>query len=208
MSQAARIRPVTSGFDPGHRSDGKRTDPLKLGFWIFLGSECLFFASLIGTYLSLHDRSLSGPLPREVYDIPLTTLSSFVLLISSLTMALAVAAIQHADVKAMEKWLAATAALGLIFLGFQAYEFTTFVHEGLTLTSSIFGASFYTLTGFHGAHVAIGVLWLLSMLWYSRRGGIPPTKAVKVEVAGLYWHFVDVVWIAIFTVVYLLEFAG
>lgn len=181
---------------------------LKLGFWIFLASECVFFASLIGTYLSLHGRSHSGPMPHEIFDLPLTTVSSFVLLMSSLTMVLAVAAIKQADLKAMQRWLAATAVLGLVFLGFQAYEFTTFAGEGLTLTSSIFGSSFYTLTGFHGFHVAIGVLWLLSALVYSLRGGISQRQATKIEVAGLYWHFVDVVWIVIFTVVYLIEAAG
>ncbi len=185
----------------------EKPDQLKLGFWIFLASECVFFASLIGSYLSLFDRAHSGPKPMEVFDIPLTTVSSFVLLTSSLTMVLAVAAIQHADVKAMQKWLLATVALGLVFLGFQAYEFTHFYHEGLTLTTSVFGSGFFTLTGFHGFHVLIGVIWLGVMYVYSLRGGITPAKAVKVEVAGLYWHFVDVVWIAIFTLVYLLQAA-
>ena len=208
--------PVTGHLDAGERAAAAHgaahetalgVDNLKLGFWIFLASECVFFASLIGTYLTSYRSRLAGPGPDEVFNLTLTTVSTFDLLMSSLTMVLAVAAIGRGDVRQMRLWLALTALLGLIFLGFQAYEFTEFVHKGLTLTSSVFGASFYTLTGFHGAHVAIGVLWLLTLLVYSFLGGITPDKALKVEVAGLYWHFVDVVWIVIFTVVYLMEAA-
>lgn len=206
MSDALRMERSEIGHPVAHEA-GAKVDQLKLGFWIFLGSECVFFASLIGTYLSLHGRQLSGPSPLDVFNIPLTTVSSFVLLMSSFTMVLAVAAIQNADVKAMRKWLLYTSLLGIVFLAFQVVEFATFYQEGLSLTGSIFGATFFTLTGFHGMHVAIGVLWLLSVFGYSLKGGITPEKAVKIELVGLYWHFVDVVWIAIFTVVYLFEVA-
>lgn len=206
MSDALRYGLTEIGHPSAGDSAGK-VDKLKLGFWIFLGSECVFFASLIGTYLALRGRQVSGPAPMDIFDIPMTTVSSFVLLMSSFTMVLAVAAIQNADVKAMRKWLLSTALLGIVFLGFQVFEFASFYHEGLSLTGGIFGATFFTLTGFHGLHVAIGVLWLLSVFGYSLKGGITPEKAVKVELAGLYWHFVDVVWIAIFTVVYLFEVA-
>jgi len=206
VSDALRVERSEIGRPVTHET-GAKVDQLKLGFWIFLGSECVFFASLIGTYLSLHGRQVSGPGPLDVFNITLTTVSSFVLLMSSFTMVLAVSAIHNADVKAMRKWLLYTSLLGLVFLGFQVFEFASFYHEGLTLTGSIFGATFFTLTGFHGAHVAIGVLWLLSVFGYSLKGGITPSSAVKVELAGLYWHFVDIVWIAIFTVVYLLEVA-
>ncbi|MEJ2238140.1 MAG: heme-copper oxidase subunit III, partial [Gemmatimonadales bacterium] len=102
-------------------------------------------------------------------------------------------------------WLATTAGLGLVFLGFQAYEFTTFVHEGLTLQTNLFGSTFFTLTGFHGGHVFVGVIWLLTLLVRSFQDKLGPDKAMNVEIAGLYWHFVDVVWIVIFTVVYLIQ---
>ena len=102
-------------------------------------------------------------------------------------------------------WLASTAFLGLVFLGFQVYEFTSFVHEGLTLQTNLFGSTFFVLTGTHGAHVLVGVIWLLTLLVLSFRGKLGPDKAMNVEIAGLYWHFVDVVWIVIFTVVYLLQ---
>ena len=179
-------------------------DSVKLAMWGFLGSECLFFGSLISTYLLYRNRVLDGPKPSDVYDIPFTSVSSFVLLMSSLTMVLALAAIQRGDHRALRLWLFATAFLGMVFIGGQIYEFTTFVEEGLTLSTSTFGSSFFVLTGFHGAHVTIGILMLLSLASMSFLGRLPQDQARKVELVGLYWHFVDVVWIVIFTVVYLI----
>jgi heme/copper-type cytochrome/quinol oxidase subunit 3 len=172
--------------------------------WTFIGSECMFFGTLIATYMAYRGRSVTGPHPHEVLDIPLTTLSTFDLLMSSLLMVLALAAVQRGDRVQSRLWLAGTALFGLIFLGFQAYEFTHFVGEGLTLQQNLFGSTFFVLTGFHGAHVALGVAWLLALLWLDVRGRLTVADAVKVEIAGLYWHFVDVVWIAIFTLVYLI----
>jgi heme/copper-type cytochrome/quinol oxidase subunit 3 len=120
-------------------------------------------------------------------------------------MVLALAAVSRGDALFARVWLATTALLGSTFLGFQAYEFTHFVHEGLTLQTSLFGSTFFVLTGFHGGHVFIGVLWLLTLLVRSFQGKLGPDKTLQVELAGLYWHFVDVVWIVIFTVVYLLR---
>jgi len=180
-------------------------DNRKLGFWTFIGSECLLFGSLISTYLVYQGQSVSGPTPHEILDIPLTSVSTFVLLMSSLAMVLALAAVTRGDTRWSRIWIATTAGLGLVFLGFQAYEFTTFVHEGLTLQTNLFGSTFFVLTGTHGAHVAVGVLWLLTLLVRSFQGKLGPDKAMVVEVTGLYWHFVDVVWIVIFTVVYLLQ---
>ena len=172
--------------------------------WAFLGSECLFFGSLISTYLLYRNRVVSGPTPHEIYDIPYTSVSSFVLLMSSLTMVLALAAIQRGDHRGLRLWLLATAFLGMSFIGGQIYEFTTFVEEGLTLSTSTFGSSFFVLTGFHGAHVTVGILMLLALVGMSLAGRIPQQDARKVELVGLYWHFVDIVWIVIFTVVYLI----
>src|SRR5581483_4529516 len=111
------------------------------------------------TYLAYHGRSVTGPFPHEILNIPLTTLSTFDLLMSSLLMVLALAAAQRGDRKQTRLWLLGTIVFGVIFLGFQAYEFTHFVHEGLTLQTNLFGSTFFTLTGFHGGHVAIGVTW-------------------------------------------------
>ena len=186
-----------------HTSTG--LDNRKLAMWTFIGSECLLFGSLISTYLVYQGRSVSGPTPQEILDIPLTSISTFVLLMSSLAMVLALAAVTRGDRLWLRVWIFATAALGAVFLGFQAYEFTHFVHEGLTIKTNLFGSTFFVLTGTHGAHVAVGVLLLLTLLVRSFQGKLGPDKAMVVEITGLYWHFVDVVWIVIFTVIYLLS---
>ncbi len=180
-------------------------DHRKLLMWLFLGSECLFFGSLITTYLVYKGRSLVGPFPADVFDIPYTSVSAFVLLMSSLTMVLALAAIHRGDQRGLRVWLLATALLGAIFLGGQVYEFTVFVSEGLSLQTNLFGTTFFTLTGFHGLHVTVGVFMLLTLVGASLAGKLKPEQALNVELVGLYWHFVDVVWIVIFTVVYLVE---
>ena len=180
-------------------------DSRKMAVWTFIGSECLLFGTLIATYLVYEGRSVVGPTPQEILNIPITSVSTFDLLMSSLAMVMALAAVERGDKLWARAWLAATVVLGLFFLGFQAYEFTTFVHEGLTLKTNLFGSTFFVLTGFHGGHVAIGVIWLSTLLVRSLQGKLGPEKALNVELAGLYWHFVDVVWIVIFTVVYLLQ---
>ena len=192
--------------NPAHaQQDGDLgVDHRKVAVWVFLGSECFFFGTLIATYLAYNGRSVVGPEPHQILNIPLTTLSTFDLLMSSLLMVLALAAVQRDDRRQARLWLFGTALFGLIFLGFQVYEFTHFVREGLTLQRNLFGSTFFVLTGFHGGHVTVGVIWLLALLTLDLRGRLRRVDAVKVEVAGLYWHFVDIVWIAIFTLVYLM----
>ena len=202
----------------------------------------MFFGSLIATYLVYKGKSLSGPLPIDVFDIPVTSISTFVLLMSSMGMVLSYAALRRGNIKAFRIWLASTAIMGMTFLAFQVFEFRTFAnHEvivecaefiehpgeltaleqtvakagcaegaveaeqtvGLTPRTNLFGTTFFTLTGFHGAHVTLGVIWLLSLLFYSFRGGLTPARHLDLDLAALYWHFVDIVWIVIFTVVYL-----
>ena len=221
--------PVTAA-DPhahGHHYTTTGLDNRKIAIWAFIGSECMLFASLISTYLIYKGRSVVGPFPHEpwtnpttgqqlpaILDIPVTSASTFVLLMSSLAMVLALAAVQnkHAPKRtrgerilgSSKLWLGATAALGAIFLLFQAYEFTSFYHEGLSFRTNLFGSSFFTLTGFHGAHVTAGVLWLLTLLAIDHKRGLGPDDATNVDICALYWHFVDVVWIVIFTLVYLI----
>ena len=180
-------------------------DNRKMAFWAFIGSECLLFGSLISTYLIYKGKSLVGPYPHEILNIPFTSFSTFDLLMSSLAMVLALAAVQRGDMRQAKLWLFVTALLGLIFLGGQVYEFSSFVHEGLGLTTNLFGSTFFVLTGTHGAHVTVGVIWLVTLLVQAFRGWLTPARALNVEIAGLYWHFVDVVWIVIFTLVYLLQ---
>jgi cytochrome c oxidase subunit III len=177
----------------------------KVGFWTFIGSECLFFGTLISTYMVYKHSSVQGPFPDEILNIPLTSISTFVLLMSSLAMVLALDGVQRGKRGLAIGWLAAVIVLGTVFLGFQAYEFTHFVSEGLTIQRNIFGSSFFVLTGFHGAHVTGGVIWLTTLLILAIRGKLPPERALAVEIAGLYWHFVDIVWIVIFTLIYLIQ---
>src|SRR3954471_8751889 len=220
--------PTTTGLD--HR---------KVAIWAFIGSECMLFASLISTYLIYKGRSIVGPFPHEwwcpttstigfcagesashyvqtmrpILNIPVTSASTFVLLMSSLFMVLALAAVENKGKPGYEGkllgnsafWLMATAIAGATFLGFQAFEFTSFVHEGLSIRRNLFGSSFFTLTGFHGAHVTAGVLWLLTLFAIDKKRGLGPKDALLVDICALYWHFVDVVWIAIFTLVYLIK---
>jgi heme/copper-type cytochrome/quinol oxidase subunit 3 len=176
----------------------------KMAMWLFLGSECLLFGGLISTYMLYRGRHPGSLGPDQVYDIPFTSVSSFVLLMSSLTMVLAVSSAVRQDDRRTTLWLTVTALLGATFVGGQVYEFTSFYREGVGFTTSLFSSSFYTLTGFHGVHVTVGIIMLLSLTGIIKRGRIPGQKAEVVELVGLYWHFVDIVWIVIFTLVYLI----
>jgi cytochrome c oxidase subunit 3/cytochrome o ubiquinol oxidase subunit 3 len=178
-------------------------DNRKLAMWAFLGSECLLFGALISAYLLYRGRG-TGVKPANVYDIPYTSVSSFVLLMSSLTMVLALAAIQRDQERQARVWLTATGLLGMTFIGGQVYEFTTFVHEGLSLTANPASSAFFVLTGFHGTHVTLGIIMLLSLVGFSLSGRLGQRNSLIVELVGLYWHFVDIVWVVIFTVVYLM----
>ncbi|CAN5780954.1 cytochrome aa3 quinol oxidase subunit III [soil metagenome] len=201
--------------DPAHLDTSTGLDSRKMAFWTFIGSECVLFGGLIATYMAYKGSSLTGPYAHNtvlpdgtvspgILDIPLTSFSTFVLLMSSLAMVLALAAVQRNNRKGAIIWLGTTALLGSTFLGFQAYEFHHFWTSGLTLSTSLFGSTFFTLTGFHGAHVLVGVIYLLTLMVLAIKNRLGPEKSLNVELAGLYWHFVDVVWIVIFPLVYLI----
>lgn len=202
---------------PVHAEEHATTTGLnhrKMAMWAFLGSDCMLFGTLIGTYLVYRGHYPAGtPNPGTlevpgIFSIPYTSVSAFALLMSSLAMVLALAAIQRGDMKRLKIWLLCVCGLGLVFLGGQVYEFTSFGTEGLNLGTSTFGTTFFVLTGFHGTHVSLGVIWLL-MLWVlAMRGEMNQGRSLDVEIAGLYWHFVDIVWIIIFTVVYLIPAPG
>jgi heme/copper-type cytochrome/quinol oxidase subunit 3 len=195
--------PAARGTSPGHDPHATATGVTntKLAIWLFLASDCLFFGAFIATYLLYRGRTHTGPGPRSVYDIPFTSATSFILLMSSLTMVLALAAIMRGDERRLRIWLLATALLGATFVAGQVFEFTEFTRKGLDL-GSLFGSTFFVLTGFHGAHVTAGIIWLLSLWGMASQGRLHQKDSQKIEIAGLYWHFVDVVWIVIFTVVY------
>jgi heme/copper-type cytochrome/quinol oxidase subunit 3 len=185
-----------------HSSTGLSNN--KLAMWLFLGSECLLFGGLISTYMLYRGRHTGSVGPSQLWSIPLTSVSSFVLLMSSLTMVLAVNAAKLRDDRLTNLWLTVTALLGATFVGAQVFEFTAFYHEGLGFTTSLFSSSFYTLTGFHGIHVSVGIMMLMALVGINARSKMPGDKAEVVELIGLYWHFVDIVWIVIFTLVYLI----
>mgnify|MGYP006173050855 CR=1 FL=1 len=172
--------------------------------WAFLASDCMFFGSLISTHLVYRLSPIEGnPGPTDIFDIELTSISTFVLLMSSLAVVLALDFLRAGRRTLALFWTMMIIVLGAGFLGFQAYEFTHFYHVGLTLQQNIFGSSFFVLTGFHGAHVTIGVLCLLFTTFMAFRGRYTAANHGGVEIMGLYWHFVDLVWIILFTIAYL-----
>ncbi|MEH6946834.1 MULTISPECIES: cytochrome (ubi)quinol oxidase subunit III [Peribacillus] len=182
-----------------------------LGFWLFLGGETVLFASLFATYLALKDKvpNADAALAKDIFDLPLTFVATMLLLTSSLTSVYAMYHMKNHDFKRMQAWLVVTVLLGAGFLGLEIYEFNHYVHEfHHTFTSSAFGSAFYTLVGFHGAHVAFGLLWITSLMLRNAGRGLNLYNAPKFYVASLYWHFIDVVWVFIFTVVYLMGMVG
>jgi cytochrome c oxidase subunit III len=191
--------PYTTGEETSSGIDNQ-----KLGIWAFLSSETIFFSALIVAYIALHEKNVTGPLPREVLSIPLTSINTFILICSSFSMVTALASIQKGNIRNGKTWLIATFFLGLAFLIGQAFEFTTLAREGLSLSKNLFGATFFTLTGFHGAHVLVGLIWIVFVLVRAYNGKLTIENHSSLELVGLYWHFVDLVWIIIFTIVYLI----
>jgi len=179
-----------------------------LGFWLFLGGETVLFGTLFATYIALRNQVPEGPTSKELFDVGMVGIATFILLASSLTSVLAMMAMHKHKLGATLGWLGVTVALGAAFLGLEIYEFMHYVHLGHTFTSSAFSTSFYTLVGFHGAHVAFGVLWIGLLIFQGLEKGLTVVTAPKFFVASLYWHFIDVVWVFIFTVVYLMGKVG
>ena len=176
-----------------------------LGFWLFLGGETVLFASLFATYLALNGSNAGGATSKEIFDLPLVFAATMLLLTSSLTSVYAMYHMKNFNFKKMQLWMGITWLLGLAFLLLEIYEFHHYVTKyGHTITSSAFGSAFYTLVGTHGAHVFFGLLWIGTLLIRNMKRGLDLYNAPKFYVASLYWHFIDVVWLFIFTVVYLM----
>ena len=177
----------------------------KLGMWLFLASEVMFFTGLIGSYIVTREATGHWPVPSSILNIPLTAFNTFLLICSSATLVKGLASAQDGDQEGMQVGLFLTVLLGALFLMIQAHEYHELMHvKHFTPSSSIFGACFFTMTGFHGMHVLVGVLCLFSVFIKSLRGGYSPSEYRGIEIAGLYWHFVDLVWIILFTIVYLI----
>ena len=187
----------------------------KLGMWVFLASEVMFFTGLIGSYIILRFGSDAWAAPGVVLNVPLTAFNTFVLICSSVTMVKAFASVLDGDQRKLRLWLFATIVLGTFFVSVQAYEYIKLAEHGFmprcsealaaeTPNCNLYGSTFYTMTGFHGTHVTIGVLCMWFVFWKAMRGQYSPEDYGGVEIVGLYWHFVDLVWIILFTIVYLI----
>ncbi len=211
MSQAATMPIEERAPEPGLGIYN-----LKLGIWIFLLSEVMFFTALIGSYVILrfaHPDHFAAP--GEVLNVPLTAVNTFILICSSVTMVKAYAAIEKDDQKGLKQWLLATIVLGSTFVGVQVYEYIHLVNDGFVPDAQayvesglaggpLYSSTFYLMTGFHGVHVALGVGALIFILIKAMRGAYSSQRLGGVEGVGLYWHFVDLVWIVLFTIVYLI----
>ncbi|MGE6487862.1 cytochrome (ubi)quinol oxidase subunit III [Paenisporosarcina sp. NPDC076898] len=181
-----------------------------VGFWLFLGGETVTFASLFATYLALKNKGPSGMefTTQGLFELPLVFIMTMLLLTSSLTSVYAMYHMKNYNFKAMQAWLMVTVLLGAAFLGFEIYEFKHYVHEGFTYGQSAFSSAFFTLVGIHGAHVLVGLGWITLLMVRNAKRGLNLYNAPKFYLASLYWHFIDVVWVFIFTVVYLMGVMG
>lgn len=181
-----------------------------VGFWIFLACEIVLFASLFATYLALKDQGPAGMTfsAKELYELPLAFIMTMLLLTSSLTSVYAMYHMKNFNFKGVQTWMGITVILGLGFLGLEIYEFYHYVHNGFGYTQSAFSSAFFTLVGTHGLHVIIGLVWISSLIFRNMKRGLNLYNAPKYFIASLYWHFIDVVWVFIFTVVYLMGVLG
>ncbi|CDO02354.1 cytochrome c oxidase subunit 3 [Oceanobacillus picturae] len=207
MSQDHSLNPETMPQEPEKATlEGKNKF---MGLWFFLGGETVLFASLFGTYLALRNSTAGGPATTDLFGLELVFIMTMLLLTSSLTSVYAMYQMKNNNFKKMQLWLGITAFLGMAFLACELYEFNHYIHEfEFTFRSSAFGSAFYTLVGFHGGHVAFGLSWLIVLMVRNAKRGLNLYNAPKFYTFSLYWHFIDVVWVFIFTVVYLMGKVG
>jgi cytochrome o ubiquinol oxidase subunit 3 len=198
---AAHAHAGNHGHDGHHDLESLRL----MGFWIFLITDCILFGTLFATFAVLRENTAAGPTGSEMFEMAGIIAETFILLTSSFTSGLALLSMNRGDKKGLIGWLAVTAALGACFIGLELNEFIHLVHEGVTISTSAYWSAFYTLVSTHGIHVTIGLFWMIAIMIQLGRHGITPVTRRKVNVIGLYWHFLDVVWIFVFTVVYMLE---
>ena len=187
--------------DEHEHAEGSST---MLGFWIYLMSDCLIFACLFATYAVLGNAYAAGPSPRDLFDLPLVALNTSMLLLSSITYGFAMLAMAKNDVRSVQIWLAITGLFGLAFLGIELYEFWHLIHEGATPQRSAFLSAFFTLVGTHGLHVTFGIIWLVTLMVQIHQRGLVPANQLRLSCLSLFWHFLDVIWIGVFTFVYLM----
>jgi cytochrome o ubiquinol oxidase subunit III len=175
-----------------------------LGFWIYLMSDCLLFAALFATFGVLGGRFAGGPTAKEVLELPLVAVNTAMLLFSSITCGLAMLEVAKGRKTAVLAWLAVTALFGLAFVGIEIHEFAHMVGEGAGPQRSAFLSAFFTLVGTHGLHVTVGIVWMLTLMAQVGRRGLGPANARRLACFSMFWHFLDVIWIGVFTFVYLM----
>ena len=183
--------------DHGHDS------PTILGFWIYLMSDALIFAALFATFAVLSGSYAGGPAPREIFELPLVALNTALLLLSSITFGFAVLEMNDNRVDGTRKWLIVTAVLGAAFVGVELYEFSRLIADGAGPQRSAFLSAFFTLVSTHGLHVTTGIIWIVTMLFQVRERGLIPENKRRIACLSLFWHFLDIIWIGVFTFVYL-----
>lgn len=176
-----------------------------LGFWIYLMSDCLIFAALFATFGVLSGSYAGGPSPKDLFDLPVVAVNTSMLLLSSITDGFAMLATYRRSVAATQGWLIVTALFGLAFVGIELHEFAHMFHEGATPQRSAFLSAFFTLVSTHGLHVSAGLIWLLTLMAQVGRHGLIAANVRRLTCFSMFWHFLDVVWIGVFTFVYLME---
>jgi len=186
--------------DHGHGTGS----PTMLGFWIYLMSDALIFAALFATFGVLSTSYAGGPMPREIFDLPLVALNTAILLVSSITYGFAMLAMERDKVRVTQGWLLVTGLLGASFVGVELYEFGELIAEGATPQRSGFLSGFFTLVGTHGVHVTAGIIWIVVMLVQLNQRGLHLENKRRLQCLSMFWHFLDVIWIGVFTFVYLL----
>ena len=175
-----------------------------LGFWIYLMSDALIFATLFATYGVVSGNYAGGPAPREIFELPLVALNTAMLLFSSITFGMGMIDMEAGRTRATQGWLAVTALFGLAFISIELYEFASLIAEGATPQRSAFLSAFFTLVGTHGLHVTFGLIWIAVMMVQIGQRGLIPENRRRLICLGMFWHLLDVVWIGVFTFVYLL----
>ncbi|EJL53599.1 cytochrome o ubiquinol oxidase, subunit III [Rhizobium sp. CF122] len=179
-----------------------------LGFWLYLMSDCLIFAVLFATYAVLGRNYAAGPSPADLFDLPLVAINTSMLLLSSITYGFAMLQMERKEKSATLFWLAITGLFGLTFLGIELYEFAHLIHEGAGPTRSAFLSGFFTLVGTHGLHVTFGIVWLVTLMVQVSLRGLIPENRRRLMCLSMFWHFLDVVWIGVFSFVYLMGVLG
>ncbi|MBE1445255.1 cytochrome o ubiquinol oxidase subunit III [Paenibacillus sp. OAS669] len=198
---ASQLSPASAA---GHHDQPDLEEMRTFGFWIYLMTDIMIFGTFFATYIVLKNNTNGGPGPTDLFELGGVIVSTLILLTSSYTSGLAVLAMNRGKKQALIRWLGVTAVLGALFVGLEIREFAQFVQEGATMGTSAFLSAFYTLVGTHGLHVTLGIIWMLAIMVQLSKQGITPVTKRKVQVISLFWHFLDVVWIFVFTVVYLM----